>query len=98
MPYQNKFQMLLKTSIQKNFKNFNFMVKSEIFAIEKIIKNFPNPKLGPEKFLIIFMIRVFHHMKKEFENGFCRRIEIWEVLRLWHFVNDNVMPAAVLNH
>ena len=22
------------------------MVKSEIFAIEKIIKNFPNPKLG----------------------------------------------------
>lgn len=72
------------------------MVKSEIFAIEKIIKNFPNPKLGPGKFLIIFMIRVFH--QKEFENGFCRRIEIWEVLRLWHFVNDNVMPAAVLNH
>lgn len=72
------------------------MVKSEIFAIEKIIKNFPNPKLGPPKFLIIFMIRVFH--QKEFENGFCRRIEIWEVLRLWHFVNDNVMPAAVLNH
>jgi len=40
--------------------------------------------------------------KKEFENGFLsdrgRRIEIWEVLRLWHFVNDNVMPAAVLNH
>ena len=56
------------------------MVKSEIFAIEKIIKNFPNPKLGPGKFLIIFMIRVFH--QKEFENGFCRRIEIWEVLRL----------------
>ena len=44
------------------------MVKSEIFAIEKIIKNFPNPKLGPGKFLIIFMIRVFH--QKEFENGF----------------------------
>ena len=48
------------------------------------------------------MIRVFHDIKKEFENGFLadrgRRIEIWEVLRLWHFVNDNVMPAAVLNH
>lgn len=46
--------MLLKTSIQKKIKNFNFMVKSEIFAIEKIIKNFPNPKLGIGKFFNYF--------------------------------------------
>ena len=59
MPYQNKFQMLLKTSIQKNFKNFNFMVKSEIFAIEKIIKNFPNPKLGPEFFKLFLRLGCF---------------------------------------
>ena len=30
------------------------MVKYEIFAIEKIIKNFPNPKLGIGKFFNYF--------------------------------------------
>ena len=47
------------------------MVKSEIFAIEKIIKNFPNPKLGIGKFFNYFYDQgVSCHMKKEFENGF----------------------------